>query len=198
VGAQERPLLLARGLRLEFRRTGDRWTHALSVAVGREPAVAPIAEAVEGDPAHPEPLRVVSPVFQDLRDHALPDGACFLLTGQSTPHHFSAAVTARCDGPRGVIAFDIADRCRAPIDVLAATYVVPLGSSALIDATPEQIVWGGAESGLGRLELAAGGGGQVTLAEAGRVATRVQAIARIDPTSYTHRLFYSWRWTPPG
>jgi hypothetical protein len=96
-----------------------------------------------------------------------------------------------------VVDVDIADRCRAAIDALAATYLIQLGSSDLVEADPRRIVWRGPGLGQGRLEFTTGGEHQVALAEAGRQATRVQALARIVPTTYTQRLFYSWRWTPP-
>jgi hypothetical protein len=197
VSASQRQWLLAPGLRLELRHTGDRWTHGISIAAGPARPFVLVAASVEGDLAHPDPRRVVSPVYQDLRDHAVPEGECVLLTGQATPHHFSAVLTARCDGPSAVVAVDAADRCRGPIDALAATYVLPLGSSALVDATADQIVWGGAALGDGRLELAVGAAGTLALAEGGRQATRVQALARLAPETHTQRLIYCWRWTPP-
>jgi hypothetical protein len=186
----------APGMKLTFIRAGVRWTHSLTLTVTC-PLVCfePIARAVEGDPTRDDPARVVSPVYQDIQDHPVQEGVCVLLTGQATPHHFSAVVTARRDGPSHLIEVDIADRCRAPIDVLAATYRVELGSNELIDAGPERIVWGGASLGPSRLEFSTRGVDDVALAEAGR-ATRVQAVARLVPATYTQRLFYSWRWTP--
>jgi hypothetical protein len=196
---EDRQFRVAPGLRLEFHKAGERWTHQLSLGAGADepPHLALLAATVESDPERDDPARVVSPVYQDLQDHPAPEGERALLTGQSTPHHFSAVVTVGRGGPIAVVSFDIADRCRAPIAVLAATYLVPLGSSALESAGPEGILWGGAALGLGRLEFKAGGGGTVALAEAGRQAVRVQALARLDPTTHTQRLLYSWRWTPP-
>jgi hypothetical protein len=156
-----------------------------------------IARTVESDASRDDPARVVSPVFQDLQNHAVESGLCALLTGQATPHHFSGVVTAHREGPCYVIDVDIADRCRTPIEFLAATYLVDLGSSDLIDADAERIVWGGPALGEGRLEFSSNGLDVVALAEAGRRACRVQALARLDPTTHTQRLFYSWRWTPP-
>jgi hypothetical protein len=98
-----------------------------------------------------------------------------------------------------VLGVDIADRCRSTVEVLAATYLVQLGSSDLIDAGPGRVLWGGGALGQGRLEFTTdGGAGSVALAEAGRRATRVQALAALDPSTHTQRLYYSWRWTPPG
>jgi hypothetical protein len=99
-----------------------------------------------------------------------------------------------------VVDVDVADRCRAPVEILAATYLVQLGSSALIDvdAGAEGIAWGGDPLGGGRLEFRGGGGADIALAEAGRRAARVQALARLVPATdhHTRRLVYSWRWTP--
>jgi hypothetical protein len=193
----DRQMILAPGLRLSFLRDGDRWAHAVAVGAGDDTLLAGIASSVEGDPARDEPARVVSPAYQDVQPHSSEGNVCALLTGQSTPHHFSAVVTARRDGPSVSIAVDIADRCRSPVEVLAATYLVPLGSGDLIDAGPGRVVWGGDGLGQGRLEFTtAGGADAVAMAEAGRRATRVQALARLVPSTYTHRLFYSWRWTP--
>jgi hypothetical protein len=202
VRCEDRRILLAPGLRLEFRRAGEPWTHGLLVGGGAHQRFTLIAAAVEGDPACGDPARIVSPVYQDFQDHPVPEGegVCALLTGQSTPHHFSAVVTARYEGPGAgaAVTFDVADRCRAPIAVLAATYLVSLDSGALIDAGPQRIVWGGEALGHGRLEFSTGGAGDLALAEAGRQATRVQAIARLVPTTHTQRLGYTWRWTPPS
>jgi hypothetical protein len=151
---------------------------------------------VEGDPERDDPARVVSPVYQDIENHPVQGGVCLLLTGQAAPHHFSAVVTARRDGASYLIETDIADRCRAPVEVLAATYVLSLSSDELIDAGPERIVWGGGRLGRSRLEFSSRGVDDIALAEAGRTATRVQALARLVPTTYTQRLYYCWRWTP--
>jgi hypothetical protein len=115
-----------------------------------------------------------------------------------TPHHFSAVATVRTEGPTTVLEFDVANRCRASIDVLAATYLVQLDSGALGDGGPQRILWTGAALGGGRLEFIADAGGSVALAEAGRTGTRVQALARLDRTTHTQRLRYSWRWTLAG
>jgi len=197
VPGEDRQFLRAPGLRLEFRRSGERWTHCLSVGAGDQSLLSIIAVTVEGDPTRDDPVRVVSPTYQDVQPHFAGGETCALLTGHSIPHHFSAVVTARRDGPSAVLDVDIADRCRAAIEALAATYLIQLGSSDLVEADTRRIVWRGDALGQGRLEFTAGGDNQVTLAEAGRQATRVQALARLVPTTYTQRLFYSWRWTPP-
>jgi hypothetical protein len=192
----DRQTIHAPGLRLTFRRGGERWAHALAVGDGTSDLLIGVAESVEGDTDRDDPARVISPAYQDVQPHFAEGNTCALLTGQSTPHHFSAVVTARRDGPSTVVEVDVADRCRGPIDVLAATYLVQLGSGDLVDAGPGRIIWGGQALGRGRLELTAGGASDLAMAEAGRRATRVQALARLDPATYTQRLVYSWRWTP--
>ncbi len=198
VTGEDRQMIVASGLRLTFLRAGERWSHALAVGDGDsdQGLLTGVAESVEGDPARGEPARVVSPAYQDVQPHFADGEVCALLTGQSTPHHFSAVLTTRRDGRSVVVEMDVADRCRARIDALAATYLVQLGSSDLIDADPARIVWGGDALGRGRLEFTTRGGMDVTLAEAGRRAARVQALARLVPTTHTQRLYYSWRWTP--
>jgi hypothetical protein len=192
--AEHRGVLSAPGLRLSFSRVGDRWTHVLEVGDG-DGALA-VASAVEGDPDRDDPARVVSPSYQEIRPHAFDGGVRALLTGQSSPHHFSAVVTARRDGEGVAVEFDVADRCRRPVAALAGTYLVRLGSGALVDASPGRIVWGGDVLGSGRLEFSAEGPGSVSLGEAGRRAARVQAIALVVPITFTHRFVYRWRWTP--
>ena len=71
-------------------------------------------------------------------------GLCLLLTGTFFKHHFSAVVSLGIDPDRPdglVLDVDVADRCRAPVDSLAATYTVRLDSGALADAGPQAIIW---------------------------------------------------------
>lgn len=192
--SDDRVAMEAPGFCLTFQRQGDRWEQTLSLADGSQA----VASSVEGDVARDDAARVVSPTYQEIHRHSSDDGVVLLLTGRSGPHHYSAVIAARCQGPGLAIEFDVADRCRAPLEVLSATYLVPLGSSDLVEAGPDFVVWGGAALGPGRLEFAADGGGSVALAEAGRRAARVQALARIAPSTHTQRLHYRWRWTPTG
>lgn len=199
VAGEDRWTILADDFRWTFLRDGDRWAHTLSLGDDDPSVRDAIAASVEGDPGRDDPARVVSPAYQEVRPHPVAEGVCALLTGQSTPHHFSAVVTARRDGPGLLVEVDVADRCRSTVEVLAATYLVRFGSGALIDADPGRIVWGGEALGQGRLEFRTRGGAEVAIADAGRRASRVQALARIAPSTSTHRLYYSWRWTPgPG
>jgi hypothetical protein len=197
VEAEDRRTIAALGLRLTFFRVGERWSHSLEVGEGTGPILADgLAEVVESDPDRDDRSRVVSPTYQDVQEHPLPGGIRLLLTGQSTPHHFSAVVTARRDAAGVTIEFDVADRCREPVTTLGAMYLVRLGSSELIDAGTDRVAWEGETLGAGRLQFAADDPASVSLAEAGRRAARVQALARIVPTERTQRLLYRWRWSP--
>jgi hypothetical protein len=189
--SDDRAVMAGPGLLVTFARTGGRWTHRL------EFDETEFVMAVESDPERDDATRVVSPVYQEIQQHERTDapGLCALLTGQLAQHHFSAAMSLFRDVEqpnRLVLDIDIADRCRAPIESLAATYLVRLDSGALVDAGPNMIAWNLLQ---GRLELDAEPPSVLALAEAGRHATRVQALAAIQPGTFTHRLRYRWRWT---
>ncbi len=184
------------GIGVGFVRTGDRWTHGLTIPDESGLEVARVVEGQsEGDPA-----RVMSPVYQELQRHEPPGGTglCLLLTGLWFGHHFSAAVSLTADPEQSeavTLDFDVADRCRATVESLAATYVVPLGSGTLGEAAPDRIVWNLDGQHPGRLELLGDSSCSLALAEAGRTAMRVQLLATIHPGVFTHRLRYRWRWT---
>ena len=204
---EDRFLLRCAGVRITFVRSGERWTH--HAAFGAESVgdlhLAEVVSAVEGDPDRDTPDLVVSPVYQQIQQHEFAGdkirGICLLLTGQSFQHHFSAAVSLFRDpaSPRFVVFdVDVADRCRGPVSFLAATYMVRLGSSELRAASAHEIAWVGSPLGDGRLELECDLPAGLALAEAGRAATRVQVLAKIDPAASTHRLRYRWRWDSSG
>jgi hypothetical protein len=186
-----------------FLRLGDRWIHHVSFGL-RELTEAGLDELIsseESDPRQDDPTRVVSPVYQDLHRHTFAGdddrGVCLLLTGRLFHHHFSAAVTVSTDPDQEdavIVDFDVADRCRAEVSSLAATYLVRLGSSELSDAGSQSIVWTGGRIGEGVLTLQSEAGAILALAEAGRQSTRAQALAHLAPDSFTHRLRYRWRW----
>ena len=181
---------------VEFRRLGDRWTESilpagLSIGLVRSQHVNPRGEGAG---------RVMHPVYQEVQLHGSERGStvCLLMTGLSFSHHFSAAVSLSRDADDGsgvLLDFDVADRCRTPVESLAATYLVDLDSGALEAADSRTIVWRLASPVSSRLELVAGPGSALALAEAGRKATRVQIFAAIQPGTFTHRLRYGWRWT---
>jgi hypothetical protein len=195
--APDRTDMCGLGMRVAFTRVGPLWAHSLFVS--RADGLA-LVQTVDNDPEHGDPARVVSPVYQEIRRHECVQdaGRCLLLTGTYFQHHFSAAVTLGIDPERPdspVLDVDVADRCRARVGALAATYTVRLDSGALKDASPQAIIWDVLGPDVGRLELVAIAPGTLALAEAGRNATRVQVLAAIESGSFTHRLRYRWRWT---
>lgn len=188
--ADDRMAVVTPTFRLEFRWTGDRWGHALH-AGGMD-----LARALEGDTDRDDPDRVVSPAYQQLHWQRGEDGFQAMLLGQSGRHHFSAVFTARML-PVGVeVAVDVADRCRAGVRALAATYEVLLVSGNLIEADPAIIIWESAAGPNGRLSFVATEPTRIGMAEAGRRAIRVQANAQIVAGIHTQRLQYHWHWIP--
>jgi hypothetical protein len=194
------------GGRLDFLRIGERWTHELRLIQtawalpDHWPAV--IASSVETDLERDDPQRIVSPVYQEIQRHEFSAdqicGQCVLLTGRAFKHNFSAAVTLAhdVDEPAFVVLdIDVADRCREPVESLAATYLARLGSSELVDAGPHAVCWSGGSIGSARLELHSDRPARLALAEAGRQSTRVQVLGTIHPGEFTHRLRYRWRWS---
>jgi hypothetical protein len=196
------------GARITMARAAGSWTHHLAIGDDqvRGPDGPPLISSVETDPDHADPSRVVSPVYQELQRLEFAGdqvrGFCLLLTGHLFQHHFSAAVSLLRDPSDPawiVLEYDIADRCRAPVTSLAATYLVRLGGGDLADAAPEAIRWnlGGQGSEASQLEMKCDPPGSLAMAEAGRGAARVQALAALHPTLFTHRLRYRWRWHSP-
>ncbi len=199
------------GGRVAFVRSGGRWTHHLAFRSGPEAGAGSpaLVATVEVEPGREDSRRIVSPVYQELARHEIVGdhnrGVCVLLTGHIHQHHFSASVSLYRDQEADrsvVLEIDVADRCRAPVSALAATYLVRLGSSELADAGRHAITWSGLAPepeqgpGPGRLELRCDPPGSLALAEAGRNASSVQVVAAIDPNVFTHRLCYRWRWSP--
>jgi hypothetical protein len=194
---EDRANMCGPGLRIAFARIGALWTHAF-ILPGEDGLE--VARTVESDPDRDHPGRVVSPVYQDIQRHAgvHGPGLCLLLTGTLYNHHFSAVIQLGVDPdhPAGLVCdVDVADRCRSPVENLAATYTVRLDSGKLAGAAPEAITWDNVGPGAGRLELLSTAPSFLVLAEAGRSATRVQVNAAVQPGILTHRLHYRWRWT---
>jgi hypothetical protein len=194
---EDRTDMCGPGLRTAFARMGATWAHSILLPkdTNRE-----LARAILCDPEGDDPRRVKSPVFQEIQRHESAPGAglCLLLTGTLFFHHFSAVVSLGIDPdrPDGVLLdVDVADRCRAPFEILAATYTVMLDSGSLVDAGPQSITWDRTGPCACRIELMAVAPSTLVLAEAGRSATRVQVMAAIQAGNFTHRLHYRWRWT---
>ena len=182
-------------LRLTLDWRDDRWSHGLEL--GRASIVRAIEPTVDD-----ESNRFAFPVFQQASLSAEDDFAndfLALLVGQHGRRHASASfLVDQIDAGRLVVAVDLALRGTEPFS-LACTYLVEASSSELIEADGSRIVWS-PRGGEGRLILEATSDDLSTttlaLAEAGRRATLVQAIARFDPRSLTQRSRYRWIWQP--
>lgn len=184
--AEDRRVLSVPGLTVAFQWRRERWVHEVLVD-GAALACSLDVEADKQDHA-----RVVSPTYQEAHHDETESGPRLLLVGKAGPHHFSAVVTLTEEDGRATLAFDIADRCRAPLAGLAATYVLDRTSSDLRDADAARIAW---DVG-GQLRLEAKPGASLALGEAGRRGTRVQVHADIEDQEATRRLAYRWVLVP--
>jgi len=204
----DRQAIVAGDFRLTFRWAGDRWAHELEHRGPRDPR--PLARSFEAAAEHDGPARVVSPAFQQLSFQEVGPKIQALLVGQSGPHHFSAVFevegrkSRRSDDwpypedPQTVaIKVEVADRCRAPVEGLASTYRVAADSGELSGEPPgdgpPELTW---DLGPNRLGFVAPPPARVALAEDGRRATRVQAVAASPPGLSTYRWTYYWQWCP--
>ncbi len=180
-----------------FRRLGVRWAEVILGPGSSDGLASAYIVATEDQ----DPARLINPVYQEAHLHRPDDDSnpCLLMTGRAFDHHFSAAITLASDPARSSrisLDMDVADRCRSPVQLLSATYIVPLDSGALVDAAPDRIIWQVQDPVPGRLELTA----ITPLSRSrwprpGRQATRVQVLAPIQPGTFTHRLRYRWCWT---
>jgi hypothetical protein len=157
------------------------------------------------DGAHElDPTRVLQPVYQELVPHELPEelgtGLCVLLTGSVFQHHFSAVFSLYRDRivpSRVILDVDVADRCRAPIARLAATYDVDDQGAAhrRVDTSPSAVAWQFGPRGESMLELVAHPPATVAAEHSTSSSHRVHVDAAIDSRVHTQRLHYCWRWT---
>jgi hypothetical protein len=191
----ESHLCIVWGVGLLFLRKDDRWVHVVQAT--RPPFLSRplIVASHEWDEARDDPERVASPVFQELQLHRDADGRPHvLLLGMSGAHHFSADFLCEDRDGMSRIAVDVAERCRrADASFHASTYDVDLDSGQLAAADASTIAW---DADAGRLTLAAGPSTSLAMAEAGRRATRVQALAEIGVVVATRRWQYSWSLAP--
>jgi hypothetical protein len=183
------------GLALRFDRTEGPWSHMIAVASEPGGKFEPIATSLAWNADMDDPARVASPVFQELRFKADRDGnPQALLLGMSGRHHFSGVFTvSRRDGGVGVDV-DVVDRCRGEVLGLASTYTVRLDSGHLETSDESAISW---SLGPRRLSFSAGASTRLAMAEAGRRATRVQAVPSAIDASPSRRWQYSWTLTSP-
>jgi hypothetical protein len=175
---------------LVFRKLGDRWTHALEVSRSLDGPRETIARAVEWDAERDDPERVASPIFQELQFQADTHGSprAFLL-GMSGRHHFSAVFSLKDESTGVEIHVDLADRCRDEVLAIGSTYTVMLRSGELRAADETAIDW---DLGTSSLKFGARASTRVGMAEAGRTATRVQALASSVRDHPTRRWSYAW------
>jgi hypothetical protein len=147
--------------------------------------------------------RIENPVYQELVRHELSDetrpGLCALLTGSSFNHHFSAVFSLYRDAetPRCIVLdVDVADRCRGPVEKLAATYIITgraLGAETT-RCTAGSAGWRGAAARQGLFELIADPPATVDVSTGSSADIRAEIRAGIDPEIHTQRLRYRWRW----
>jgi hypothetical protein len=171
-----------------FRWDGPRWRHELFLGDRR------LASSVEWEQGRDDPTRVVSPAFQQLSHQEGPRGPRVLLVGQWGNHHCSGVFNFE-EGSSGVsIGVDVAVRSRGSLVAMASTYTVELVASDLVEAGPTGVLWRVESPAAGLLRFEAEPPASVSLAEAGRCATCLQARAPIDESALTHRLVYRWHW----
>ncbi|HEX8199640.1 MAG TPA: hypothetical protein VF590_04080 [Isosphaeraceae bacterium] len=121
-------------LRLRFRRSGDRWSHAIDIRPGPWQTAASAVEWPADDPSG-----VPGPTYQELHFQRDRDGVVALAVGQAGSHHFSASfrVSYRSwrrvhfrrddilqDRSESLVDIDVADRCRSVGSAVEARYVV--------------------------------------------------------------------------
>jgi hypothetical protein len=206
----ETPCLYGPGVCVSFQRANGllhslRFTTEPGLAeyeyAGLRFGISSVSARPEYDIEPDDPARVLNPVFQELVKHELPaergPGLCVLLTGSCFEHHFSAVFSlCRDQAAPASVAFevDLADRCRAPIRKLAATY------SVVHDAPKPEFLgpgrtaatWHGGSLGAATLELVIEPRAKLAPLS---TASEVQIDASIDPEAFTQRLRYRWRWT---
>jgi hypothetical protein len=144
------------------------------------------------------------PVYQEVVQHELSaklgTGLCALLTGSCFNHHFSAVFSLYGDRETPecmVLDVDIADRCRGPVEKLAATYLVSgtaLRSGARRSSTGS-VLWEGAGRSCGMFELIAEPPATIEISSSSSPDMRAEIRAKVDPATHTQRLRYRWRWT---
>lgn len=127
------------GLRVVFRRLGDRFAHRVELVEG--PYSAPILESLEGEPDDPWPP---SPPLQELHFEDRPAGQRLaLLVGRAGASHWSLSV--EWDPLSSRFSFDVACRVRSAPAWLGSRYRLPgaAAGSGPIDASAGVALPGG-------------------------------------------------------
>jgi hypothetical protein len=203
------PILCGPGIAVVFAQAGG-LVHALRLGkIATPPARLALKHYLISAASLPEPesvqlngRRIENPVYQELVPHELSSnpgqGICALLTGSCFDHHFSAVFSLGRDrhAPECVVLeIDVADRCRGPVEKLAATYfVIGYGQNVAVEtfrAKASSVSW---DVDGGVLELEALAPAVIDEPSSAKEGVKVQIQARIDPQTHTQRLHYRWRW----
>jgi hypothetical protein len=202
----ETPVMRGPGVAIVFSRARG-FSHALRVGKGAsseaielEPKLLQAASVPDEADDQFDGRQIGNPLYQELVPHEQGRergrGTCALLTGSCFNHHFSGVFSLGWDQDapdRLVFDVDVADRCRGPVEKLAATYVVT-GADVAIEAetaTANSLIF---RVGRGLLELAAAPPAIIDAPGSSGGGIRIQIQARIDPQTHTQRLHYRWRW----
>jgi hypothetical protein len=175
-------------------------TGSSGAAIGSTPCLVQVNSVPEEGAQPSDGQQISNPLYQDLVPHELAHdrshGICALLTGSCFDHHYSAVFSLGRDTEapdRVVFDIDVADRCRGPVEKLAATYIVSCAEAAIESksASASSLIW---SVGPGDLELVALPPAKILGPSSSSEGMRVQVEARIDPNTHTQRLHYQWRW----
>ena len=201
--ASETPVMRGPGVAVAFSQARG-LVHALRIearpGVAAKPWLVQAASVPDDENQQRDGRRIGNPLYQELVPHELAHsrgrGICALLTGSCFEHHFSAVFSLGRDQDapeRIVLDIDAADRCRGPVEMLAATYIVSCANATIEtrNATDSSLVWRVAG---GILELVALSPAIIDEPGSSGEGIKVQVQARIDPNTHTQRLHYRWRW----
>lgn len=181
-------------LELRFEWNGDRWTHHI-LSTGESSSV-PRIWSFESGHIETDHSRVPGPVYQQLHlDQDARGNGRGLLVGQAGPHHFSGAFLVSEQEHGTTIDVDVADRCSAPIEALAATYLIEASAAHLAAGEVNSLEWHHPET---RVIFEPEAPTTVAAHESGQGSIRFQALARLDPSLQTQRFRYRWIWTHPA
>lgn len=154
------PLTLIIGpVTFTFTWAGDRWSHVVALADGREWRSVEGARAVDGDPRWP-----ASPVLVEVSPMQTSHGPAILGVGLAGRSHFSASMSGNPADPAQVWC-EIACRLNEPPVWLGSTYRGPAGTvtvepSPAPTTLPATVRWGYSLSAAGLASLASPAGGE--------------------------------------
>ena len=187
------------GLRLVFRWTGDRWTHALEVT--DLAGWATFGESVEASAYRDDPGNIASPTYQELHIQREGEHVLALLVGRFGPRHFSGVFRVRHELDKNenswtFVEVDVADRSHDAPESFTSTYLIdgPVGA-LLLGADPEGVAWEPRHHfNFGiylRVSPNSESREQIRLDEVDG-GWRACVSSRINTAEKTHRLRYEW------